>query len=189
MTSVLSLTVTASGGTTNTTSALFVVAGQSFSAISMKQLSYIAPLNSGAAWTLTASVPVQPTNFQNIPMSSLQWDTGSWTDSNSVGLFVIRNDKWETVEVGWAYCMGATTSDQRGRITKIVGNNSQPEITRAFFFGDTTNNIGQTAFKGFMRVDSGDVIAAQMYNYQANTLTMPNSYGDCFWIRGVKARG
>lgn len=189
MTSVLSLTAMGSGGVTNTSSALFLAVGNSFSAISLTELTKLAPMNVGAMWTTAVSQSIRVQSFETIAFSSLQYDTGSWTDSNSNGLFVVRNDKWEIVEVGFNLTVGVTINDPLFRVTKITGNNSYTTIQRGVLFGDTTNNLASDTIVGLLPVDSGDVLAAQVFNSDAATRDIVTDYNDAFWIRGVQARG
>lgn len=190
MTSVLSLTVAASADYTFASSTLLFSVGNSASAIDLANLSELASQDVGALWvndgTTVRSLP--SATWTAFFHGSLQYDTGSWSDANSVGLLRVPNDKWEYVEIGgvWAF---RVNQDGATRIISIAGtsNSSIPYPYETFEDAQVTD-LNAVPNYSIVKVSSGDVFQMQGY-VTGGGEERPSSNLGAFWIRGVKARG
>lgn len=187
MTNVLSLTALGSGGVTVVSSGLLVADNAGAKAISLSTIQQISPIDRGAMWGANSTeYGLAANGWTSLKFGSLQYDTGSWTDSNSIGLFRVPSDKWQYVTVGFSLThFHSTTFNSGYRIAFLSsGVNSQIpwQTTDA-----PTNNRGGTTVEAVMEVQSGSIIAAQVY--PLTSASTEDGSRRAFWIRGRQARG
>lgn len=189
MTSVLSLTAGTSGGYTHATSALMAAEVEgTVKAIDLNQFTQLAGHDVGALWINDGTAYSYPTvTWSTIKFGSLAYDTGSWTDSNSIGLFRVPNDKWEFVQIGCTFSLHRS-NDGALRIITLAGQDISsthyPYITHNY---DLFSSLGQT-MTAVVKATSGTVFTAQAYMTGVfSEDTVEDHEG--FFIRGYKARG
>ena len=190
MTSVLSLTVGASADYTFATSTLLACEGQSFSAINLEQFTQLGGEDIGAMWTSDATTvnSLVSATWTTMRYGSLAYDTGSWTDANSNGLFIIPNDKWQYVEIGANFLLGSgVTGDGATRILPIVLDNTSTPYPYQTYEAPGVTTIRGINNHVIAEVSSGEVWAAQAY-VTAGGYEWQNVI-HAYWIRGIKPRG
>ena len=185
MTSVLSLTLLSSGNITNTTSAILpIFANSANSRINWEQIADLGVFDPGALWSRGDTHTIIPSN-SSLPviLNSLQYDTGSWTDANSTGLFRVPDDKWSYVRVGGCISssLNNTTHFQAWAANLSYGTAQWPGSPFKSFRGLTYPFA--TFRSGPLPVSSGDII--EMWGFTSGSTTTLGRYaGECFWIGG-----
>lgn len=188
MTNVLDLTSAASADYTFATSALLAAEADGFKAVGLDEMTNLAGLDIGAMLTRDGSANSHPAaSWTALRFGGVAWDTGSWSDSNSVGLLRVPNDKWQFVEIGMTTANGVT-NDGAMRIVTIAGT-----ANGSIHYPYLTYNYDSTTFfhgsiHSIVEVSSGDVFQAQVFITGGGTETTSRTDGG-FWIRGYSARG
>ena len=189
MTSVLSLTAGTSAGYTTATSMLMAAEESgNFRAISLDRFTQLAGQDIGAMWISDNNgTSYTAGDYRNISWGSLQYDTGSWTDSNSVGLFRVPNDKWLYVQIGcqFNFSVGGHCAP------RIVTLSTDWSINSTAYPYSTPNDDGTTAdikypISGIVRTASGTIYSAQIL---PSTGVATEAANGVFWIRGFQSRG
>lgn len=115
---------------------------------------------------------------------SLYYDTGSWTDPNSVGVFRVPDGTYTHVDIGHtAYFPGGVTGTQYFTPSLYI-NNAWSNTSDARYDGVGTGFF-MTMVWYQIPCNSGDVYHLQKYNVQITTI-VPGSTDCCMWIRPVR---
>ena len=186
MTAVTSLTVLSSGDITNTSSAILPIQiGDTVYKIDLDQVANLGVFDPGALWSRGDVHTILP-SATTVPvlLNSLQYDTGSWTDSNSVGIFRVPNDKWSYVRVGG--CVSSSLNNANIHFQAWADLNANQS---AGWPGQPFKSIRGIAYpfatfrSGPVPVSSGDIITMKGYT-SGNTSVTGRYAGECFWIGG-----
>lgn len=102
--SINSLTAVASNNATSVESIFLLTTASGANAYraSLKEVSHIGVgFDQGACWQCNTGAGGGSSTSPYYAFGSLAYDSASWTDANSIGIFRIPTDKWEYVQVGF----------------------------------------------------------------------------------------
>lgn len=191
MPSITDLGTVVSSEVTNGNS-MFFLADQAKASASL--LSSLAAFDPGAMITLPTSIAIGASYATLTTGCSVQYDTGSWTDANSAGIFRVPDGTWEWVELGITAEVGHSTNGGDsiiGIVDPTVSSNPNSQTFPTVVIGDLvptdspyeTMGVGHTAVK----VSSGDIFGWSFYSSGANPYAASEqSSVSCFTIRGLK---
>lgn len=189
MTSVLSLSYLSAGDITNVASALLYCSDNK--AMSVGQWSDLGGFDRGAMWATGDAHTVYDAADLYTPMilNSLQWDTGSWTDANSVGIFRVPNDKWAYVECHFSISTsgGQTSQVLKAAVRNLTASSVGLDTVGAASNFDRVTVIGLVSGCGIIPVNSGDVIDL-IGRYNVDSVPAGAFNQEHFWIGGHTLR-
>lgn len=187
MTSINSLTAIASGDITNVSSVLmYVVDNLNSAKMSLGNLQDIGLGDIGAMWTLSADIGLASVTTTVVSYDGLVYDTGSWTNPASTGLFRVPDDRWSFIQVG----MNLQTNNANLAQVSVYVNGvfGYPGSAINAMNGLLAGNLARfSTISAPMQVSSGDILQPYFFTSLANTL-QASEYTN-FWIRGIKRRG
>ena len=102
--SINSLTAVASNNATSVESIFLLTTASGANAYraSLKDVSHIGVgFDQGACWQCNTGAPGGLSTSPYYAFGSLAYDSASWTDANSIGIFRVPTDKWEYVQIGF----------------------------------------------------------------------------------------
>lgn len=145
--SITSLTVCNSNAITNMSSTfLFMISSDSPRKISLvdltNKLCAAQPIMKGAAYAVNSDhsgASFSSWSSQTLP-TSLLYDNGGFTDSNSLGLFHVPNDKYKSFIYGFHFAMSALPNNCSWTIFNR-GTNIHAGVSRIFVTSISSNNI------------------------------------------------
>lgn len=191
--SITSLTAVASGDITNTSSALmFMVSSGTAYKVPASTLPYAAngTVDMGAMW-LQNSEGGGGTYDCHRFFGSLAYDTGSWTNANCIGMFIVPDDKWEYVQVGLNTMVKSSTFGYYWTWF-MINAQLRPFTAQAHAdlhggtaaFGPTVNGVSAP-----IKVSSGDRFFLQSYlNGVVQRHSSISNYETHIWIRPYARR-
>lgn len=190
----MSLTALNSYGVSDISSAI-MVADPDSKKMSLKDITRLGVSDYGALFSLNTVTGIPANTDTQILCDSIEYDTGNFTDANSIGVFYIKDSNWEYVQVGASrisplgsqggftifitinsYVTGGATPDGYP-ICEVI--NEETSAVR---------NLSMHLASPPLPVSSGDTFELKGYS-TTNAATIPPDRAPSFWIRGVKRRG
>ena len=185
--SINSFTALASGDVTNVSSTLlFCVWSDTAYKISIEQIANIGVADIGARWIANSdqNLAANSTHLISRHFGSLYYDTNSWTDAATPGIFRVPNDKYTHVEVGFCLYVGGQSA---GFAQAWMGVNCTGTVAPCAFDRKSGNVF--TRLQGVsppLPVSSGDVIEPLLYVQDTGSIQAANQKVS-IWIRGIRA--
>lgn len=185
--SINSFTALASGDATFASS-VFLIAVWSDTPykMSVEQLSNIGANDIGARWVANSdqNIAAASTHMVARHFGSLHYDTNSWTDAATPGIFRVPNDKYTHVEMGFCMFVGEGVN----LVMSVLNNDN---FGAAFAVPCAIDKQSGGTFLRLVGasppipVSSGDIIRPYVYPGQAASLQAGSQYS--IWVRGIRA--
>lgn len=183
--SINSLTAVASGGITDSTSAFFYcVEKLNSKRATLGDMVDLGLAGIGALVSASADMGYSAGTIDPVSWSAAEYDFGGWWNASSSSMFVVPNDHWSHVVVGFGLRMdNAAVCDVRLLVNSNYAYGSP-------FIRSHNTTAGQLA--GFsavsapLPVNSGDTIELAYSSTLANTIQALTTTN--FWIMPWKAR-
>lgn len=184
MSSINSLTASSSGDITNVSSVLmYAVNNFASKKMSVGDLQDLGMGHLGAMFTNSSPFGIVINSFTQIPFDNVVYDTGSWTDSNSIGIFRVPDGTWGYVQIGGCVYLDNADSAQVNLV--VTGSSAWPGAVVSAIVDIVAGDKARFSMMSPpIQISSGDTLALECYSNLANTVeASPHTN---FWIRGVK---
>ena len=190
MTSVMSLTALNSYGVSDINSAI-MVSDPDTKRMSLADI--VGVSDYGAKFTLNTPTGIPASTDTQILCDSIEYDTGNFTTSTSIGVFYIKDSTWEYVQVGFDRLNPISA---RVGFTGFITINSfitggpdgYPVCESADEQGATLTEPVLHASSEPLPVSSGDTFELKAFSV-TDVATILTGKVPSFWIRGYKRRG
>lgn len=141
------------------------------------------PVDYGARWDCNTSQGFGSFGFRDLSPSfgSLTYDTGSWTNASSPGVFLVADDRYSHVDIGFQGHFDGTNIPELTMYFDINGGSPGPY--EKFF--DVTVYVHVVMQD--RPVSSGDVL--DFVSYASATHTIIADANNCFvWVKGTRRK-